>query len=128
MLQKADISVDVYIDDFYRAEEKDLADSVFERIKELFDELGLVAATEKDSVPTVEMLYLGVWVNSLTLTLSVPEFRIAELTMELDKWLLMSQMCKRDVQRLLGKLSYVAACVLPGRPFMTGLVSVLLSF
>ena len=101
------------------AEESDLADAVFERIKELFDELGLVAATEKDVAPTFEMLCLN---------LSVPEFRNVELTEELDKWLLMSQMSKRDVHKLLGKLFYVAACVVPGRAFMTGLISALSSF
>ena len=81
--------VDVYIDDFYGAEEKDLTNSVFERIKELYHELGLVAASEKDVAQTFEMLCLGVWVNFLTLTFSALECRIVELTKELGKFLVM---------------------------------------
>ena len=48
----------------------------------------------------------------------MPEFRIAELTEELERWTKLRLLSKRDVQRLLGKLSYVAACVPPGRPFL----------
>ena len=81
--------VDVYIDDFYGAEGKDLTNSVFERIKELFHELGLVAATEKDAVPAFEMLCLGVWLNFLTLTFLAPECRTVELTKELGQCIIM---------------------------------------
>ena len=89
---------------------------VFCRIKELFKELYLEAAIDKDVPPTYKMLCLGVMVDTWKLTLSVPEFRIAELTEELERWTKLRLLSKRDVQRLLGKLSYVAACV-PGQTF-----------
>ena len=57
------------------------------------------------------------YVDALELTLSVSEFRIAELTEELERWTKLRLLSKRDVQRLLGKLSYVTVCVPPGRPF-----------
>ena len=81
--------VDIYIDDFYGAEEKDLTNSVFERIKELFHELGLLAAAENDAAPTFKMLCLGVWLNFLTLTFLAPECRTVELTKELGKCIIM---------------------------------------
>ena len=128
ILESKDICVDVYIDDFFGAETEEFADLVVDRMIELFSELNLEASIEKDVAPTSELLCLGVWVNSLTLTLSVPNFRIVELTEELNVWLKMTDMSKRDVQRLLGKLSYIAACVMPGRPFMTALINSLSAF
>ena len=57
----------------------------------------------------------------------MPEFRTAELTEELDRWKKLRLMSKRDVQRLLGKLSYVATCVPPGRPSLASLINAILA-
>ena len=111
ILEKENISADVYIDDFFGAETPDLADMVFCGIKELFKELHLEAAIDKDVPPTYKMLCLGVMFDALELTLTVPEFRIAELTDKLERWTKLRLLSKRDVQRFLGKLSYVATCV-----------------
>ena len=121
ILEKENISADVYIDDFFGAETPELANMVFCRIKELFKELHLEVAIDKDVPPTYKMLCLGVMVDALELALSVPEFRIAELTEELERWTKLRLLSKRDVQHLLGKLSYVAACVPPGRPFLASM-------
>ena len=87
ILEKENISADVYIDDFFGAETPEfIADVIFCRIKELFKELHLEAAIDKDVPPTYKMLCLEVMVDALELTLSVPEFRIAELTEELQRW------------------------------------------
>ena len=128
MLAEDDISVDVYIDDFFGAESEELAEVVFSHIIELFDELHLEAAIEKDISPTCEMLCLGIIINTISFTLSVPEFRIVELLGELDRWRTLQHMSKRNVQCLLGKLSYVAACVKLGRPFMASLINSLAEF
>ena len=126
MLAEDDISVDVYIDDFFGAESEELAEVVFSHIIELFDELHLEAAIEKDIPPTCEMLGLGIIINTISFTLSVPEFRIVELLGELDRWRTLQHMSKRNVQCLLGKLSYVAACVKPAR--MASLINSLAEF
>ena len=107
---------------------EELAEVVFSHIIELFDELHLEAAIEKDIPPTCEMLCLGIIINTISFTLSVPEFRIVELSGELDRWRTLQHMSKPNVQCLLGKLSYVAACVKPGRPFMASLIKSLAEF
>ena len=101
-----------------------LADTVFCRIKQLFEELHLEAVIDKYVPPTYKMLCLEVMVDALELTLSVPEFRTAELTDELYRWKKLCVMSKRDVECLLGKLSYEAACAPPGRPFLVSLINV----
>ena len=93
-----------------------------------FDELRFEAAIEKDIPPTCEMLCLNIVINTISFTLFVLEFRIIELLGELDRWRTLQQMSKRNVQCSLGKLSYVAACVKPERPFMAALINSLAEF
>ena len=127
ILNTEGISVDVYIDDFYGAETSDSSELSFQRMNSLFAELGLLDAPEKDSPPSHEMLCLGIWINTLDMTLSVPVFRVEELQLELNTWLNKRFFTKRELQQLLGKLSYVSACVRPGRAFMSRLFNALRS-
>lgn len=129
ILKTEGISVDVYIDDFYGAESTDSSDLFFQRMNSLFAEaeLGLMDAPEKDSPPSHEMLCLGIWMNTLDMTLSVPAFRVEELQLELNTWLTKCSFTKRELQQLLGKLSFVSACVRPGRAFMSRLLNALRS-
>ena len=57
----------------------------------------------------------------------VPSFRITEVQQELQKWLVKSSFTRRKLQQLLGKLSFVSACVRPGRAFMCRLLNALRS-
>ena len=127
ILNTEGISVEVYIDDFYGAESSDSSELSFLRMNSLFAELGLMDAPEKDTPPSHEMLCLGVWINTLDMTLSVPAFRVEELQLELNTWLNKQSFTKCELQQLLGKLSYVSACVRPGRAFMSRLLNALRS-
>ena len=121
------ISVDVYINDFYGAESTDSSDLSFQRMNSLFAKLGLMDAPEKDSPPSHEMLCLGIWINTSDMTLSVPAYRVEELQLELNAWLTKCSFTKRELQQLLGKLSFVSTCVRPGRAFMSRLLNALRS-
>ena len=87
ILNNEGISVDVYIDDFYSAESPSRSNQSFQRMNSLFTELGLLASPEKDVPPCHQMLCLGIWIDTLDMTLSVPAFRVSELQQELQKWL-----------------------------------------
>ena len=125
ILNSEGISVDVYIDDFYSAEFSDSSDLSFQRMNSLFAELGLMDAPEKDTPPSHEMIYLGVLINTVDMTLAVPAFRLKELQLELNTWLNKPSFTKRELQQLLGKLSYVSVCVRPGRAVMSRLLNAL---
>ena len=119
------ISVDVYIDDFYGAAPSTDSFSAFNRMTSLFRELGLAASDDKDVPPCTRMVCLGIEIDTNTMTLSVPSFRVQELRHELKNWLSMDTYTKHDLQRLLGKLSFVSAYVRPGRIFMCRLLNAL---
>ena len=118
---------DVYIDDFYGVELPELAGVAFNRMTELFEELGLEASPAKDQLPNTQMLVLGIWFNTDDMTISVPEFRLLELRAELSHWLELELATKHQLQVLVGKLSYVCSCVRPGRAFMSRLLNELRS-
>ena len=83
--------------------------------------------TEKDIPPSHEMISLGVWINTVDMTLSVPAFRIEELQCGLNTWLNKRSFAKHGLQQLLGELSYVSACAPTGRAFMSRLLNALCS-
>ncbi|EDO30391.1 predicted protein [Nematostella vectensis] len=119
------ILVDVYIDDFYGAAMPDVSQDEFNRMNSVFDELGLVASAAKDVLPCYCMTCLGVEIDTLDMTLTVPQFRVTELQGELNEWLTRTLYSKRDLQRLLGKLSFITSCIRPGRVYMCRLLNAL---
>ena len=74
------------------------------------------------------MIYLGILFDTEVMTISIPEDKVVKLNEELSTWLSHSSFNKRQLQSLLGKLSYVTACVQPGKIFMNRLLNVLRSF
>ena len=94
------ILVDVYIDDFYGAETQEQAEHSFDHMTQLFLELGLSSSPDKDTLPTHEMTCLGVCVNTLNMTLTVPDFHLEELQDLLSSWLNKAPFSKRELQQL----------------------------
>jgi len=128
ILNQMDILVDVYIDDFYGAASSDQSASSFQKMNSVFSDLGLAASAEKDVSPCTNMICLGIEVDTDRMTLTVPDFRVQELRSELSSWLSCDNYSKRELQQLLGKLSFVSACVRPGRIFMCRLLNALRQF
>ncbi|KAK2548904.1 hypothetical protein P5673_030846 [Acropora cervicornis] len=110
--------VDIYLDDFYGADSPARASTAFTSLRQLLQELGLQTSPDKDSPPSTKLVCLGINVNSEEMSLSVPTFRVQELLQELSLWSQRSHYTKKQLQSLLGKLSFVTACVKPGRIFM----------
>ena len=74
------------------------------------------------------MVSLGILVNSKDFTLRVPESRLRELSDELHLWLSRERFTVKELQSLLGKLSFVSACVHASRIFLSRLLDALRSF
>ena len=53
----------------------------------LFNELGLLASAAKDVPPCHRMVCLGVEIDTSAMTLTVPQFCLDELNVELHQWL-----------------------------------------
>lgn len=100
----------------------------FATLQTLFDSLGLASSPEKDSPPAVEMVCFGILVNTEDLTLRVQDSQLHELSDELQLWLSRERFTIKELQSLVGKLSFVTACVRASRMFLSRLLNALRSF
>ena len=114
---------EVYIHDFYGVKKAEFAGIAFNRMTELFKELGLAASPAKDQLRNTQIIVLGIWFNTDDMKISVPKFRALELRPEISHWITHEQATKHQLQVLLGKLSYLCSCVCPGQAFMSCLLN-----
>ena len=85
----------------------------------LFDELGLQSALEKDCSPSTQMICLGILIDTVRMVFEVPQDRLLELHEESSKWSTFADFSKSQLQALLGKLSFLYACVRSGSVFIS---------
>ena len=111
------ILVDVYIDDVLGAAMAEEAPFAYNKLLLLLQELGLQILPEKCFQPSTRMICLGILFDTEVGTISVPEDKVVKLKEELSTRLSSSPFNKRQLQSLLGKLSYVTACVQPRENF-----------
>ena len=113
-----------YCDDLGGAEStKSRADLSFTKLLGLLEDLGLAESVEKAVPPCTSMVYLGVQFDSVTMTMSVPPGKLAELKEEIERWNRKSTTAKKPLQSLLGKLFWVSKVVLHSRTFMGRLLA-----
>ena len=72
--------------------------------------------------PTGKMSFVGVLFNSETMTIEITEERLNGIKLLLRIWLKREKASLKDIQSLIGKLNFVAACVKPGRIFISRLI------
>jgi hypothetical protein len=74
------------------------------------------------------MLFLGIEINSLDMTLRIDNDRLKEIHFELEIWLNKNTASLKEVQSLLGKLNFAAGCIRQGRLFLSRIIEFLKSF
>lgn len=118
-LQKHGILSHIYLDDvilYFRPNQDAQA-----RMREVIDfmiALGLPLAEEKIQFPTHKVKYLGIWLDSVTRLLFMPEEKIRKF-LDLVKWVETQQrVSKKVVQTLVGKTIHIVACVPAARTFI----------
>ena len=72
-------------------------------------------------------LVLGVVVNTIDGTISVPKDRLIEIIMLVEEWQTKTKSNKVDLQSLIGKLQFVTKCVRQSRIFLNRLLETLRS-
>ncbi len=108
-----------YFDDFWGAEVWDKAQEAFEAIRKVIKASGLEQSEVKACGPCTSMIFLGVLFDTIKLTLSVTDERLLELRELLKSWESKVWATKKDVQKIVGKLNFLAKSVRPGRMFIS---------
>ncbi len=114
-----------YLDDFGGAEIPGKAHSAFDALGDTLRELGLQESLEKASPPSTEMDFLGVLFDTVDMEMKVTPDRMKEVSAILDVWAQKTSATRNELEKLIGKLQFVAKVVRPGRLFIARLLEVL---
>ena len=112
-----------YLDDFGSAEYENCAWESFQRMQQILIDIGATESTEKAVEPTTRLEFLGTTVDTIKMTIEVSTERRHELTQELRMWRHKRSATKKQLQSLIGKLSFITNCVRPGRIFISRLLN-----
>ena len=87
-----------------------------------FQDMGIPLAPEKIVGPTTRIPYLGIGIDSMEMMMFITNEKYEELTDILPKWSTRKSCTKQQLLSLIGKLSYAAKVVQPGRIFLRRLI------
>ena len=92
------------------------------RLMALFDLLGIPLATDKVCRPSTCITFLGIQINSVECSISLPPDKLEHLLALLSTWKDKRSCKKRELLSLIGHLSFAAKVVKPGRLFLRRLI------
>ena len=92
---------------------------------QLLQELGLEISQNKLVAPSTSVVCLGILVDSVNRTISIPEGKLAEIQKLCNSWKDKKSCTKNRLQSLLGSLLYITKCVRPARFFLNRMLQVL---
>lgn len=107
-----------YLDDFCGVEKASGAGEAFTYLGTLLASLGVQEATNKVVCPSSKVAFLGIWFDTVNMTMEVTPERLIEIRELTRVWLLKRSATLKEVQSLIGKLNFVAKCVKPARVFI----------
>ena len=108
-----------YLDDLASAETVDKAQFAYETLGAVLHKCGIEEAKKKACPPSTVMTFIGILFNTEKLTMEVTTERLHEIRYLLQSWLDRDTASLKEIQSLLGKLNFIAACVRPGRIFIS---------
>ena len=114
-----------YLDDFGSAEHRNKAWDSFNCMTKIMKAIGTDEAEQKAVPPMTRLEFLGNTVDSEKLTIEVSDHRKTEILQLIDSWERKKMYNKKQLQSLIGKLSFITNCVQQGCIFISRLLEVL---
>ena len=97
----------------------------FDVVRELFRDLGLPEAPGKTQPPSHKVTFLGIDINTRTMTLSITPTKVEQTLTEIKKLRRRSSITRKQLQSIVGRIIHVAKCVAPARLFACRLLDTL---
>ena len=113
-----------YLDDYLIAGPPDssICHSSFQGVESLCKDLGVATKEEKRTPPTTTITFLGVELDTLNQTVSLPQDKLQSLLQELQTFSTTRKCSKRSLLSLIGKLVFAAKVIPAGRLFTRRLI------
>ena len=123
MLRKQGVRTVNYLDDMLVISDTKTANWLhFDKAINLLTQLGFEINWKKIEPPTQSIDFLGVHINTVSRTLSLPANKLVEFQKLVSKWTLKCRASKKEIQKFLGKMNWAARVVRGGRTFMRRLI------
>ncbi|XP_033745490.1 uncharacterized protein LOC117331006 [Pecten maximus] len=120
-------TLDHYLDDFIFAGGRNSSNCqvLMSTFSEVCAEIGVPIAEDKTALPSQVMVFLGLELNTLEMSVKIPSDKLAELRTMLLEYLGRKKSTLRDLQVLAGKLNFCARAIPPARAFIRRLYDVM---
>ena len=114
-----------YIDDLIYIDLPSKNHSSYNFLLSLLHDLGLQVSKTKLVPPHTEVTYLGIVVDTIQKTISIPPLKLQEIRNTCTQWISKETCTKKQLQSLLGSLLYITKCIKPARFFLNRMLQVL---
>ena len=125
IMAESGYSLTNYIDDLVGNATVSQTEPAFQKLKNLLQELGLTISETKLVAPTTKCVCLGIEVDTVNSTLSIPQQKLAEILTVCQQWENKNKCTRKELQSLLGSLLYIAKCVRYSRNFLNRMLELL---
>ena len=116
-----------YLDDLIGVSSALCGDEAYESLGTLLEELGLLENLSKACPPSTTQIVLGVLINTIDQTISVPDEKLHEIKPLVAEWQEKKRCTRVELQSLIGKLQFITKCVQLSRVFLNRLLESLRS-
>ena len=114
-----------YLDDLGSAEREDRAFIAYDHLLQLLNNFGLDPAPHKCIAPCTCLTFLGIEVNTVNMTLTIPAEKWHDIQNLLQQWSNKQTATLRDTQVLAGSLNFACKCVRGGRVYLSRILNFL---
>ena len=114
-----------YIDDIIYIDLPSKFHSSYNFLLSLLHDLGLQVSETKLVPPHTKVTCLGIVVNTVDKTISIPSEKLQEIHDICVQWTSKNNCTKKQLQSLLGSLLYITKCMKPARFFLNRMLQVL---
>ncbi len=112
------------LDDFLLMDEPDSpqCELSLQRVLAQCRVLGVPVAPKKTEGPTTKLVFLGIEIDTVAMTLRLPVVKLERLQREIQKWSTLKFGTKRDLLPLISQLQNACCVVKPGRSFLRRMI------
>ena len=83
---------------------------------------GVRGASNKTEGPTTKLVFLGIEIDTVAMTLRLPAVKLERLQREIQRWSTLKFGTKRELLSLIGQLQHACCVVKPGRSFLRRMI------
>lgn len=114
-----------FLDDFFLAQVESRAEDSYKNLNILLEQIGIDENLTKACPPNEQAVVLGILFDTVTMTLSLTQEKMKDIVSEWGKWQNKTRCTLKQMQSLVGKLSFAAGVVRSGRIYMARLINAL---